>query len=118
MVVVTTPDRGSCNPRTGRTMKLKQKMVGATLAVLALGGIGAGVASAATSTPSPSATSSSTPAAVDTPEAGDTPDAPGAVDTPGAGDTPDVAGAVDTDNVQEGDQSGPDTADTGASTGK
>jgi hypothetical protein len=42
-----------------------------------------------------------------------------AVDTPTAGDTTDKAGAADTDNIQSGDQTGPDTGGrdtTGADT--
>jgi len=56
-------------------MAVKKRLAAAAFGVLALGGIGAG--------------------AVDTPEAGDTADAPG---------------AADTDNVQQGGQSGPDQA--------
>jgi len=84
-------------------MAVKKRLAAAAFGVLALGGIGAGVANAATSSPS-----------ADAPTPGDTPDAPGAVDTPEAGDTADAPGAPDTDNVQQGgqsgDQNGPDQA--------
>jgi hypothetical protein len=42
------------------------------------------------------------------------PPAPTVVDTPEPGDGPDVAGALDTDNIQEGDQNGPEVPDTPA----
>jgi len=89
-------------------MALKKKLAAAAFGVLAMGGIGAGVANAATTTPAPPPATSA-PAA-DAPTPGDTPDAPGAVDTPEAGDTADAPGAADTDNVQQGDQNGPDQA--------
>ena len=93
-------------------MAVKKKLAAAAFGVLALGGIGAGVANAATTTAPPPAATSSPSADVPTP--GDTPDAPGAVDTPEAGDTADAPGAADTDNVQQGgqsgDQNGPDQA--------
>jgi len=87
-------------------MALKKKLAAAAFGVLAMGGIGAGVANAATTTTPPA---HSAPAA-DALTPGDTADAPGAVDTPEAGDTADAPGAPDTDNVQQGDQNGPDTA--------
>jgi len=73
-------------------MALKKKLAAAAFGVLAMGGIGAGVANATTTTPP--APAISVPAA-DALTPGDTADAPGAVDTPEAG---------------EGDQNGPDTA--------
>lgn len=85
-------------------MRLKKKLAAAAFGVLGVGGIGIGVANAATTAPAqPPATSS--PSA-DAPTPGDTADAPGAADTPEAGDKAD---GPDTDNVQQGDQSGPDT---------
>jgi hypothetical protein len=42
------------------------------------------------------------------------PPAPTVVDTPEPGDSPDEAAGVDTDNVQEGDQNGPEVPDTPA----
>ena len=82
-------------------MALKKKLAAGAFSVLALGGIGAGVANAATPSspaPSSSAVDTPTPGATDTPEAGDTADAPGA------------AGAADSGpNVQQGGQSGDQT---------
>ena len=69
-------------------MKLKKGLVATALAVVVAGGIGTGVANAAT--PPPAAPTSST---VDSPTPGDTPDAAGAVDAPTPGDTPDAPGA-------------------------
>ncbi len=89
-------------------MALKKKLAAAAFGVLAMGGIGAGVANAATTTAPPPAANSAPSADALTP--GDTADAPGAVDTPEAGDTADAPGAADTDTVQQGDQTGPDTA--------
>jgi hypothetical protein len=66
-------------------MQVKKRIAVAALGVLALGGVGAGVAFAATS-PSTNITDTATP-----------------------GDTTDTPGATDGDNVQEGDQTGPDT---------
>jgi hypothetical protein len=71
----------------------KSKVVAAVTAALAAGAIGGGVANAQP-TPAPPP-----PPVVDTPEPGDNPDAPG---------------AVDTDNIQEGDQNGPEVPDTPA----
>jgi hypothetical protein len=77
-------------------MDRMDKIVAAVSAALAAAAIGGGVAIAnATPTPAPPA---SPPTSV--------------VDTPEPGDTPDVAGAPDTDNVQEGDQKGPEVPDT------
>ena len=63
--------------------------VTAALGALAVGG-GIAIASATPSPPPPPP-----PTAVDSPEPGDTPDGPG-----------------DTDNLQEGDQNGPEVPDT------
>lgn len=101
-------------------MTLKKKMLAGALGVLAMGGIGAGVANAATTAPAPappSATSSPTPGvnthgdtgnvqqgdqtgpdttgAVDKPEPGEAADKAGAVDTPEPGEAADKPGAVD-----------------------
>ncbi len=54
-------------------MALKRKLAAAAFGVLALGGIGAGVANAATT---PSAPPPASSPAADAPTAGDTPDAP------------------------------------------
>jgi hypothetical protein len=76
-------------------MDRTDKIVAAVCAVLAAGAIGGGVATAnATPTPAPP------------------PPPTSVVDTPEPGDTPDVPGAPDTDNVQEGDQNGPEVPDT------
>ncbi len=104
-------------------MKLNKRIAVAALGVLAVGGIGAGVANAATTTNSPAQNVSVS----DTATPGDTPDAPGAVDggntqqgdqnapdvagaadVPEAGDTPDAPGAVNGGNTQQGDQNTPD----------
>jgi hypothetical protein len=85
-------------------MQLKNKIVAGALIVLALGGVGAGVASAGS--PTGGAAGSSTAAVVDTPEPGDTADPAGAVDTAEAFDRADPAGSVDTDNRQQGNQRG------------
>jgi hypothetical protein len=77
-------------------MDRTDKIVAALSAALAAIAIGGGVAVAnATPTPAPPP-----------------PPATSVVDTPEPGDTPDVAGAPDTDNVQEGDQNGPEVPDT------
>lgn len=65
----------------------------AALAACAIGG-GVGIANA-------------TPAPAPPP-----PPATSVVDPPEPGDTPDVAGAQDGDNIQEGDQNGPEVPDT------
>lgn len=72
-------------------MDVKKKIAGSAFGVLALAGIGAGVANAATTTapPPPASTSS-------------------AADTPTPGDAPDVPGAVNGGNTQQGDQTTPD----------
>ncbi len=104
-------------------MALKKKLAAAAFGVLALGGIGAGVANAATTQTTPQPPAAGAPTA-DALTPGDTADAPGAVDAPeagGAAETPEagaVPGAPDTDNVQQGggaqsgDQTGPDVAGT------
>jgi hypothetical protein len=106
-------------------METRHKIVAAAVAVLAIGGVGAGTAFASTPTQAPVAVPSAShvasvvtqggqqgpgadtpepgdtadqPGTPDVPEAGDTPDAPGQPDTPDAGET---AGAPDLDNVQQ-----------------
>jgi len=78
---------------SGRTalMDVKKKIAGSAFGVLALAGIGAGVANAATTTAPPPAASTSS-----------------AADTPTPGDAPDVPGAVNGGNTQQGDQTTPD----------
>jgi len=71
----------------GFTMALNRRLAAAAFGVLAMGGIGAGVANAATTNTAPTPSSS-------------------AVDTPTPGDTPDAPGAAGTDSVQQGAQSG------------
>ncbi|UZJ26061.1 hypothetical protein RHODO2019_06415 [Rhodococcus antarcticus] len=110
-------------------MKLNKRIAVAALGVLAVGGIGAGVANAATTTsPAPSTSVSGTATPGDTADAlggadvqeGDQngPDVAGAADIPEAGDTAAAPGAVDGGNTQQGDQNTPDapgaaeTADT------
>jgi hypothetical protein len=100
------------------TNKIKIVVVGAGLAVVSAAGVSNAFASPATHA-APTAAVQSTidtptagdtpdaPTAIDTPTAGDTPDVPTAIDTPTAGDTPDVPGGPD---VQQGDQSAPDVA--------
>jgi hypothetical protein len=74
----------------------KKRIVAAMTTALAGAAIGGGIAVAnATPTPPPPA-----PTTV--------------VDTPEPGDSPDVTGAADTDNLQEGDQNGPEVPDTPA----
>ena len=72
-------------------MNIKNRIVAVAAVVLAGASIGGGIAAAQT-LEQPAASNSSV---VDTPEAGDTPDAPGAADVPEAGDTPDAPGSVD-----------------------
>jgi len=117
-------------------MDVKKKIAGSAFGILALAGIGAGVANAATTTAPPPASPSSSSSAVDTPAPGDTPDAPGAVNggntqqgdqttpdaggaakAPEAGEQADGPGGSQVDapggpnnNVQQGDQSTPDVA--------
>jgi hypothetical protein len=77
-------------------MDRMDKIVAALSAALAACAIGGGVAIAnATPTPAPPP-----------------PPPTSVVDTAEPGDTPDVLGAPDTDNVQEGDQNGPEVPDT------
>ncbi|WP_264036753.1 hypothetical protein [Mycolicibacterium hodleri] len=83
----------------------------AVSAALAAGTIGGGIA-LANATPSPAPPPPPPTSVVDTPEPGDTPDAPGASDVAEPGDTPDAPGAPDTDNAQDGDQGGPEVPDT------
>jgi hypothetical protein len=74
----------------------KNRIMAAVTAALGGAAITGGVAVAhATPTPAP-------------------PPPPTVVDTPEPGDNPDAAGAADTDNIQEGDQNGPEVPDTPA----
>ena len=74
----------------------KNKIIAAVGAALAAGAIGGGVAVAnAQPTPAP-------------------PSPPTVVDSPEPGDSPDAQGVADTDNIQEGDQNGPEVPDTPA----
>ncbi|NMO03651.1 hypothetical protein HH308_20765 [Gordonia sp. TBRC 11910] len=84
------------------TQKIKTSLAAAVFGAAILGGAGYGLANATTSTtPAPATHHSTTTHAgdkadrVDTPEPGDTSDAPGSVDKPEPGDTPDAPGAVD-----------------------
>ena len=103
--------------RTPTTKVLWTSAVAGT--VIALGGAGAAMASA--STPGSAGTPSSVQSGatktgslpVDTPTAGDIPD--GAKDKETADSTKDketADGTKDTDNLQQGDQSGPEKPDT------
>lgn len=72
----------------------KNRIAAALMAALGTAAIGGGIAVAhAQPTPAP-------------------PAPPSVVDTPEPGDTPDTEGAADTDNIQEGDQNGPEVPDT------
>ena len=71
-------------------MKLNKRLTVAALGVLAVGGIGAGVANAST----PAQSQVQSPAGISD------------VATPG--DAPDAPGAVDGGNTQQGDQTSPD----------
>jgi hypothetical protein len=73
----------------------KNRIIAGLAAALGAAAIGGGAATANAEPPPP-------------------PPAPTVVDTPEPGDGPDVAGAVDTDNIQEGDQNGPEVPDTPA----
>jgi hypothetical protein len=74
-------------------MNRKDKIVSAVGAALAAGAIGGGVAVAnAQPTPAP-------------------PPAPTVVEPPELEDSAECAGGVDTDNIQEGDQNGPEEPD-------
>jgi hypothetical protein len=77
-------------------MDRMDKIVAALTAALTAGAIG-GVVAIANATPTP---------------APPPPPPTSVVGTPEPGDTPDVPGAPDTDNVQEGDQNGPEVPDT------
>jgi hypothetical protein len=100
----------------------------ALISALGVGGIAIAQNQASTATPpapstaTPSTPAADTPDAPDTPGAAETPDAAdksGAPETPDAADKADAAGGKDTetndgpdtDNVQSGDQSGPETPD-------
>jgi hypothetical protein len=72
-------------------MNKRNKIMAAFTAALAAGSIGVGVTTAYAAPPT------APPSAADTPEPGDTPDAPG---------------AADNDNVQQGDQNGPEIPDS------
>jgi len=71
----------------------KNKILAALGAALATAAIGGGVAVANAAPPLP-------------------PPSPTVVDIPEPGDTPDAEQAGDTDNLQEGDQNGPEVPDT------
>jgi hypothetical protein len=72
----------------------KNRIVAALIAALGTAAIGGGIAVAhAAPTPAP-------------------PAPPTVVDTPEPGDTPDASGVADTDNIQDGDQNGPEVPDT------
>jgi hypothetical protein len=73
----------------------KNKVLAALGAALAAGAIGGGVAVANAAPPPP-------------------PPSPTVIDTPEPGDSPDAEQAGDTDNLQEGDQNGPEVPDTPA----
>jgi hypothetical protein len=81
----------------GSTMlNRKSRVVAAVTSALAAAAIGGGIAVAnAIPTPPP-------------------PAPPTVVDTPEPGDSPDATGAADTDNIQDGDQNGPEVPDTPA----
>ncbi|GHF57876.1 hypothetical protein GCM10017781_37600 [Deinococcus metalli] len=125
-----------------KPMNIKLKLIAASLttaiAVLGVTQI-AGAQKTAPATPATvTAPASTQGSAVDTPETGDTADVAGATDTAEVGDVPDAAGdtetadgaeagetadaaepaGADTDNVQQGDQSGPETPDVAGATSK
>jgi len=70
-------------------MMVKKRVAAAAFAVLAIGGIGARVANAATTSPAPAGSSTTDPL---TP--GDSADAPGAADALTPGDTADAPGTA------------------------
>jgi hypothetical protein len=76
-------------------LNLKNKVLAALGAALAAGAIGGGAAVANAAPPPP-------------------PPSPTVVDTPEPGDSPDAEQPGDTDNVQDGDQNGPEVPDTPA----
>jgi hypothetical protein len=81
----------------GSTMlNRRSRIVAAVTSALAGAAIGGGVA-VANATPAPPP-----------------PSPPTVVDTPEPGDSPDGTAAADTDNIQEGDQNGPEVPDTPA----
>ncbi len=89
-------------------MALNKRLAAAAFGVLAMGGIGAGVANAATTNTAPPPSTS----AVDTPTPGDTVDAPSAADTLTPGDTVDAPGATSTaQGAQNGNQAGAEVED-------
>ena len=75
----------------------KNRITAAVTSALAAGTIGGGVAVANAAPPPPPPPP---------------PPAPTVVDTPEPGETPEPAEAADTDNIQEGDQNGPEVPDT------
>ena len=91
----------------------RSRIVAAVTTALIAGAIGGGVA-LAHATPAPAPPPPPSTSVADTPEPGDTPEAPGPPDDAEPGDTPDVPGAPDTDNAQAGDQNGPEVPDTSA----
>jgi len=89
-------------------MALNKRLAAAAFGVLAMGGIGAGVANAATTNTAPPPSTS----AVDTPTPGETVDAPSAADTLTPGDTADAPGATSTaQGAQNGNQAGAEVED-------
>jgi hypothetical protein len=74
----------------------RSRIVAAVTSALAGAAIGGGIA-VANATPAPAP-----------------PPPPTVVDTPEPGDSPDGTAAADTDNIQDGDQNGPEVPDTPA----
>ena len=79
------------------SMNQKQKLIAAVGALLAAGTIGGAGMALANATPAPAPPPP--------------PPTSQACDAPEAGDTPDQPGGPDSDNVQKGDQGGPETPD-------
>ncbi|GAC1638765.1 MAG: hypothetical protein NVS4B6_08890 [Mycobacterium sp.] len=90
-------------------MNRNNKITAAVTAALATGAIGGGIAVA-------NATPTTPPPPPPPTTQGDLPDIPGTPDVEEPGDTPDAPGAPDTDDVQGGDQNGPEVPDTPAPT--
>ncbi|WP_309572686.1 hypothetical protein [Deinococcus sp.] len=117
-------------------MNIKLKLIAASLTTaIAVLGV-TQIASAQKSVSTTPAAVTAQASTVDTPEAADTVDAAGTTDTAEVGDTLDASGdsetadgaetgetadaadltGIDTDNVQQGDQSGPETPDVAGAT--